>query len=146
MKTHKLALFTFITSIVCMNAAANNVIYKWKDTNGVVHYGQNAPKGQEVEIITTKTPKGALPETSPTTKTDKKTVLPITQTAGDDEKKDKEKAAPTVGKDPATCDKATKAIQDLQRPIVTMDGKVMTIDQKNEQLSHWDEVQKVHCP
>jgi hypothetical protein len=151
MNIFKLVSFTFITLIMCVSALGST-IYKWKDKNGVVHYSQNAPIGQETEIITTKTPRSA--ETNLDSETDEadneEEDDAADASAEDDEDEGEEKtgkAVPVATKDQATCDKALKAIEDLQNnPIVTVNGKVMTIEEKNTQLSNMDEIVKVHCP
>jgi hypothetical protein len=137
----KTIIYSTALLLICTNAlSASNNVYKWKDKNGVVHYSQNAPQGEDVEIITTKTPRAPLPDTANTT-TDENGNAELAEDGTP-----KEKATPTIKKDQATCDIALKAIQDLQKPIIMHEGKVMTIDQKNAELKKMDEIKAVHCP
>ncbi len=150
----KLVSFTFIVSFICTGTLAGNAIYKWTDENGVVHYSQTAPKGQEVQVISTKTPRSEEitedmedgdeeeSEADVITDEDEKEF----EAEAEDGTEKNTKATPETTKDQATCDKALKAIQDLQNPVVTLNGKVMTIDEKNAQLKNMDEIVQIHCP
>ena len=135
----------FLVSVLAIIAipsalAAKTDVYKWKDKDGVIHYSQNAPQDQEkVEVITTKTPRAPLPEGA----------VDVNQTTNSSVSSDDQKKSPkpiVVQKDQATCDKATKMVEELQKPIIMRDGKIMTIDEKNEEIKKQQEIMEVHCP
>lgn len=139
MNTIKCILCSSIVLFATSQAiAASTNVYKWTDKDGIVHYSQNAPKGQTAEMISTKTPRAALPDAEP------QATLPITANSAtsDEEAEDDDLAQ----KDPATCQEAQKGIQSLQQPIIMKDEKIMTIDEKNTEILKLKEIIKIHCP
>lgn len=143
MNTLKLAFLTFISLVVSANSLAAN-IYKWKDKDGIVHYSQNAPSGQQVEVITTKTPKAPLPETGMSNNDSDEADEQTGEDGGKNKKRDPD--APVATKDKASCEQAKTAIIELQKPLVSRDGKIMTIEEKNQVIDEQMQIQKIHCP
>ncbi len=146
MNIFKFVSFTFITSILCTSVLAGNSIYKWKDKDGVVHYSQNAPQGQEVQVITTKTPRTPIPDEAPAATQDNSVIAPDASSPDATGNETAVEKVPVATKDQATCDKALKAIVELQQPIITLNGKVMTLEEKNVQIRSMNEIKKIHCP
>lgn len=151
MNIFKLSSFAFITSMLCMGTIAGNNVYKWTDKNGLVHYSQNAPEGVKVEIISTKTPyeeaEELESESEENTEQTTDTNNDVSDSGSGEEGEDSPKQeGPVAKKDKATCEQALKDIASLQKPIVRMEGKVMTIEEKNEQLKILNEIKTVHCP
>lgn len=145
MKTIKLLAATLAVLSIQHHAIAGNTnIYKWKDKSGVIHYSQTAPQGQEVEVITTRTPRNAMAED------DTSTATTTTETGGTTEGGNKsttiDNTAPLARKDQATCDVAQKAANDLQKPVIMNEGKIMTIEEKNIEIQKMQEIIKIHCP
>jgi len=123
-------------------------IYKWTDENGTTHYGQNAPIGVKAELISKSATRGVLPVTTPPataapTTDASKTSTSTDKTAPADTKKD---AKTVVEKDPSTCTMAQENMKQLQKPIVRIEGKVMTIEDKNKKIAEMEEIAAVHCP
>ena len=115
-------------------------VYKWTDENGIIHYDQRPPKGIEAEKISAgKKQKSAPPPGS------------SASSSAEDEGEDKPKvsrsaAEQVVTKDAELCNKA-KANRNIlvTKPIVRQNDKVLTIDEKNEQIRQMDEIINVHC-
>lgn len=131
--------FCVLVGASALSLASN--IYKWIDDNGTVHYGQNAPLGVKAELISAKTAHGVYPVSEPAP------AATAAATTTNTETKAKTAEAPVVvEKDPATCEMAQQNIIELQRPIVRIGGKLMTIDEKNQKIAEMTEIEKVHCP
>lgn len=105
--------------------------YKWVDDNGNTHYSQNPPPAQNAQVIKTYNNKGHS--------------KPIEK--ADDDKVAKADVAPLVAKkDPALCKKARDTQKTLEsQPMIMQEGKIMTVEQRNEQIKAAQSIIKVHC-
>ncbi len=142
MSTLKSGLIACITSLLCFNAfaATTTQVYTWTDKEGVVHYSETPPKNKEQtsQLVSTKTQAGVSSQaTSPEdteTETEEKTAT------------SQENVEQVLKKDPEACKQATKALNSLMsKPIIRTNGKIMTIEEKNQQLKNMKEIMKIHC-
>lgn len=115
--------------------------YKWTDEKGTVHYSQRAPENTTTPTETVRTYN--------TGNTGVQTTMSGNAPDADKDLKDKEEKAaePQLAqKDPALCERATKDSQTLRsRPLVRQNGKMLTMDEKNEQIKQLQDVINVHC-
>ncbi len=136
-----LIIAAIASSAWTLPAAAGN-FYKWTDENGVVHYSERKPESvTETETVKTYNTKGSGNSTLTGTAVG---ANPGPESTGEVSEKQAQKA-PEAKKDPALCERAKADQQKLQRPMVMQNGKVLTIDEKNEQMKKLQEVINVHC-
>lgn len=111
--------------------------YKWTDEKGTVHYSQRAPENEKTETV----------HTYNTSNSGAQTTLSGTVPGASGTKKEEETAAPELAKkDPALCERAKKDSETLRtRPLIRQNGKVLTMDEKNEQIKQLQDVINVHC-
>jgi len=122
--------------VLASSASFAGNFYKWTDEKGVVHYSERAPEGQkETETV----------KTYNTRNTGVQSKLAESPQAEEGAEQSSE-APEEVQKDAALCARAKKDQQTLKtRPIVKQAGKVLSIDQKNEQIQKLQDVINVHC-
>ena len=125
--------------LVCACAASTafaTTFYKWTDDKGTVHYGQTAPANVKAEQLNSR---GSHTEPTPQApSTSSNTTNPASTSTA---------AVPVVvKKDPELCKKArTDEQMMIQIPIVRIDGKVLTLEQKNQQIQNLRDIQKLNC-
>lgn len=139
MSTLKKGLIICILSLIYINAAADTTqVYTWTDAKGVVYYSETPPKDKEQQsvLVTTKTSQNSDAESSDAGTSTAETQTSSTGTEG----------TQVISKDANACKQATEARKSLiGTPILRRNGKVMTIEEKNEELRNMEEIIKIHC-
>ena len=139
---YKSTLAAIFLSLI--SSASTAAIYKWKDEQGLVHYGSAPPSGTEAKKMGVSTHFSTVPKTKSAPKA----------TANTTKKAD----ASTDKKDPYTqkqhdslCDKATKDIATLNQSgrlrVKQEDGssKVMTDKNRTKRQETMQKMIKKHC-
>lgn len=138
---HKLntAAFTAVIGIFLASPLIASDFYKWTDEKGTVHYSQRAPENTQTETV----------HTYNTSNTGAKTTMSgtIPSAGGNKEEGEEKVAEPELAKkDPVLCERAKKDSETLRnRPLVRQNGKILTMDEKNEQIKKLQDVINVHC-
>lgn len=124
-------------------------IYRWVDDNGQVHFSQRPPEGKNSERVQSSTPRSFgqniedEPVEAPAT-TETPETAPANEEAGDEQAETTD--APAIQKDSALCNKAQESKKMLMSvPIIRRNGKVMSVEEKNEELKYVEEIISVHC-
>ena len=155
------AIFLALACAYSATVSASEV-YKWTDEKGVTHYSQRKPVDQQSETVSTKTPGKKAPSYIPFSdeaKAAEKNAEASKKAKQEASKADKQPKAkkPAIAKteakpkneikkDPATCERAKKDEMALRNnPIVRQGGRLLRIDEKNQQLTNIMEVKKIHC-
>lgn len=139
-----------------VNVGVASTVYKWTDESGRVHFGQRPPQGVKSEQVNTSTPRsfGQHYDDQPETVTESAPVAAPAQSTEAPENTDntadadgEKTAAPAViQKDAALCAKAQESKHMLTTvPIIRRNGKVMTVEEKNEELKYVEELIFVNC-
>lgn len=142
---HRIALSSLLCLFTLSAFAAD--FYKWTDAQGVVHFSETPPKdkNQKAELIRDKHPRAPLPEINTGKQEDEGNDESSGESSGTSEAK-KPKPDQVATKDPAICQQAKTALNDLvTKPIIRRDNKVMTIEEKNLEIQRMQEVVDVHC-
>lgn len=142
MKTiiYTVSFLAFLSINITANAGQ---FYKWVDENGVTHYSERPPHKKEAESIKTRAQTDTQKQTQQAAEQSAKA-----EAAAEKEKPKQEesKSEPELKKDPSLCKKAQKELDVLKRtPIVRRNGKVMSIDEKNEAIGNMRDIIKVNC-
>lgn len=149
------ALFLAFTAYTHISYASE--FYKWTDENGITHFSQRKPTGLDSETISTKTKGKKAPEYIPFSaeaeaaenSKAKATKAPTPVAKQKAKKEEKQEAAPVkneIKRDKAACEQAKKnQIALRNNPMVRQGGRLLTIEEKNEQLAKFEEVKKIHC-
>ena len=137
--------------------SAAGEIYKWTDEQGVTHYSQRKPVDTDSETVTTKTKGKKPPNYIPFSEqeaaaeraaAEKKPATKAPEARKPDNKQPVAESKPKneIKRDPATCDRAKKdEIALRNNPIVRQGGRILTIEEKNQQLANILEIKKIHC-
>ena len=121
--------------LICLSSPlVADDFYKWTDDKGVVHYSQRAPQGTEAKKVRTY---NTGTRTTPAGKSSEKGEAPEEKTTIEPK---------LAKKDPALCERAKKDSETLRnRPLVRQNGKILTMDQKNEQIKKLQDIINIHC-
>ena len=154
MKKNNIAVLLLLTSSLFGNLSLADQIYKWTDEKGVTHYSAKKPSNTATEIIETKGKKKSsnkIPfttEAAPNNPVENKTLEEKPQTTAATAPVEEKKVAvkQEIKKDKATCERAKKSEITLRNtPLVKQGGKILTIEEKNQQLANVREIIKIHC-
>lgn len=136
--TRLATLLTFSTV-----ASASNV-YKWTDDNGQVHFGQNPSTSFNSELIYPQKRSYSIDDSN---KANNEVIT--TNSEGDDNivEDAQETAAENVfKKDSSLCKQAQESKRILmQHPIIRRQGKVLSMEEKNEELKNLNDIISIHC-
>ncbi|MCY4044359.1 MAG: DUF4124 domain-containing protein [Cellvibrionales bacterium] len=130
MKNPVAFLVCFFACLVTTSSFAGK-FYKWVDEKGNTHYSQNPPPAQQAKVVKTYNDKGHS--------------QPIKK-AGEEKVAKADTAMPVAKKDKALCKKARDNQKALEsQPMIMQEGKIMSVDQRNEQIKAAQSIIKVHC-
>src|SRR5690554_690182 len=124
-------------------------IYKWVDDNGQVHFGQQPPDNRQSEEINAKTPRSFGQNIEREAQVDVQADAPVAVTTATDNvesTKNVVEGAATVQKDSKLCAKAQQSKQlIMSKPIIRRDGRLLSIEERNDELAYLEEVISIHC-
>ncbi|NRB40928.1 MAG: DUF4124 domain-containing protein [Pseudomonadales bacterium] len=156
-----LHLSALLLAIACIYSSSSiaSAFYKWVDEKGVTHYSQNKPINQQSEALSTKTQGKKSPNYIPFSDEAKAAELAQQQEENKPAKKQATKkpeqtvaikeskpVKQEIKRDKGTCERAKKNEIALRNtPIVRQGGKILTLEEKNQQLADIMEIKKIHC-
>ena len=154
MKKNNLSALLLASSILLSNSLFAENIYKWTDDKGTTHYSAKKPSNQDAETITTKnkkktTNKIPFSKESAAVTNNSESPVPEKKPAETEAvvavKKEIQPVKQEIKKDKATCERAKKSEITLRStPLVKQGGKILTIEEKNQQLANVKEIIKIH--
>lgn len=122
-----------------------STIYKWIDDKGQTHFGQNPPEHVQAEQISPKKRSFGQYTEMPIESSSPTAVEPEQEQPAQVESQ-QAAVEEVFKKDAKLCKQAQENKRLLmQHPIIRRQGKVLTVEEKNKELSDIEEVIKVHC-
>lgn len=127
--------FSLLLLVMPATSIQAGTFYKWVDEQGRTHYTHTPPPNMATTKVKTYNDKSGTV-----------TQAPATPPSSSETKKKQQEKPVVAKKDKSLCKKAKNNIQVLSsQPMVMREGKIMTIPEKNKEISKARKVVKVHC-
>lgn len=135
------AASTALIGLLLSSPLSAGEFYKWTDEKGTVHYSEREPENTNTSSETI--------HTYNSTSTGSRSSSTGTATGskgGEKQETEKKPELKLAKKDKDLCERAKKDSETLRsRPLIRQNGKVLTMDEKNEQIKKLQDVINVHC-
>lgn len=136
------AMIITVCTLWATQSAAQDEVYRWVDENGVVHFGDRAPKQQEAEVISIPQTSGVSPQSPYGSKqaeaADGQEPQPSAAQQARDERfearKEKEAKAEVIAKNCETARNVVSQLEPSPRVNVTHEDGTVTRMDDNERL------------